>query len=59
MVWSRFDLGWPWAGLGAALVLLATMFWTNGMRGGLTTSRWRDAVGLWWLVAPMHMRHPL
>jgi hypothetical protein len=54
---SKFDLGWPWMGLGAAVVLLILMFGTDTMRSRTTGSRWWDPVWLSWLVVPMYMLH--
>ena len=57
MVWSKFDLGWPWLCLGGGLVLFAVMFGTDAMRSRTTGSRWFDPVWLSWLVVPMLMVH--
>ncbi|MGB2740947.1 MAG: HXXEE domain-containing protein [Cognaticolwellia sp.] len=57
MVWSKWDLGWPWMGLGAAIVLLAVLFLTDTMRSHRAGSRWWDMVWLSWLVVPIYMLH--
>jgi hypothetical protein len=57
MVWSKFDLGWPWLCLGGGLVLFTVLLSTNAARSDLTVSRWRDPVWLAWLVVPMLMVH--
>ena len=57
MVWSNWELGWPWLCLGGGLVLFVVMLFTNAMRNDLTVSRWRDPVWLAWLVVPMLMVH--
>jgi Protein of unknown function with HXXEE motif len=57
MVWSKWDLGWPWMGLGAAVVILVLMFATNEMRSRAAVSRWWDPVWLSWLAVPMYLLH--
>ncbi|HEY2559803.1 MAG TPA: HXXEE domain-containing protein [Caldimonas sp.] len=57
MVWSKWDLGWPWMGLGAALVILVLMFATDVMRSRTAVSRWWDPVWLSWLAVPMYLLH--
>ena len=57
MVWSNFDLGWPWMCLGGAVALFAVAFGTNAMRGRPDGSRWWDPVWLAWLAVPMLMVH--
>ena len=57
MVWSRFDLGWPWLCLGGGLVLAVVLLATDAARSNLGVSRWRDPVWLSWLVVPMLMLH--
>ena len=57
MVWSKFDLGWPWLCLGGGVALFAVMFGTNAIRSKPTDSRWRDPLWLAWLVVPMLMVH--
>ena len=54
---SKFDLGWPWMGLGGAVVLLVLMFGTDIMRSRTSRSRWWDPVWLAWLVVPMYLLH--
>ena len=57
MVWSKWDLGWPWMGLGAAVVFLVLMFATNLMRSRQIGSRWWDLVWLSWLTVPLYLLH--
>jgi uncharacterized protein with HXXEE motif len=57
MVWSKWDLGWPWMGLGAAAVLLVLMFTTDAMRSRTSGSRWWDPVWLSWLTVPVYLLH--
>jgi len=57
MVWSKWDLGWPWMGLGAAVVFLVLMFATNLMRSRQIGSRWSDLVWLSWLTVPLYLLH--
>ena len=54
---SKFDLGWPWMGLGGAVVLLVLMFGTDIMRSRTSGSRWWDPLWLAWLVVPMYLLH--
>ncbi len=55
MTW--FDMGWPFVGLGGAIVMLAIMLMTNTFRGNATVSRWCDPVWLGWLAAPVYWIH--
>ena len=57
MVWSNWDLGWPWFCLGGGVALFVVMFYTNATRCDLSRSRWWDPVWLAWLVVPMLMVH--
>ena len=57
MVWSKWDLGWPWLCLGGGLVLFTVLLCTNAGRSKPAVSRWRDPVWLAWLVVPMLMVH--
>jgi hypothetical protein len=57
MGWTRFDLLWPWIGLGAAVVLLVILFATGVLRREPQRSRWRDVVWLSWLAVPIYMIH--
>lgn len=57
MSWSRWAIGWPYIGLGGAIVLLLVMFCTRAMRSDMAVSRWRDPVWLAWLVVPMYLLH--
>ena len=55
--WDVAYLAWPWAGLGAAVVLLVLLFGTDVFRSGNTKGRWRDAYWLAWLPVPVYMLH--
>ena len=57
MVWSNWDLGWPWLCLGGGLVLFVVLLCTNAARSNPSVSRWWDPVWLSWLVVPMLMVH--
>jgi hypothetical protein len=57
MVWSKWDLGWPWMGLGAAVVFLVLMLDTDTMRSREGVPRWWDPVWLSWLAVPMYLLH--
>lgn len=57
MVWSKWDMGWPWIGLGGALVMLVLMFGTDVARSRPAVSRWWDPVWLAWLTVPMYFLH--
>ena len=57
MIWSWFDLAWPWIGLAAAVLLIFLLFGTQNLRGDLSRSRWRDPVWLSWLSVPVYMIH--
>jgi len=49
MQMSWFDIGWPFVGLGGAIVMIAVMLMTDTFRGNTAVSRWRDPVWLGWL----------
>lgn len=51
-----FHVGWPWMGLGMAVVLLILLFRTDLLHpnGG---SRWKDVTWLAWLAAPVYQIH--
>ena len=55
--WEVAYLAWPWAGLGAAIVLLVLLFATDLLRGDTGESRWRDPRWLAWLPVPVYMLH--
>jgi Protein of unknown function with HXXEE motif len=57
VIWSKWDLGWPWLCLGGGLVLFAVMFFSDFGRSNTAVSRWRDPVWLAWLPVPMLMVH--
>ena len=48
---------WPFIGLGAAIVLVAVLLWTDAFRSNLKVSRWRDLVWLAWLATPLYLVH--
>jgi hypothetical protein len=52
-----FAIGWPFVGLGGAIVMVAVMLMTDTFRGTTTIPRWRDPVWLGWLAAPLYWLH--
>ncbi len=54
---NDFDIGWPWMGLGAAVVLLVLMLGTDTMRSRASGSRWWDPTWLAWLGVPLYLVH--
>ena len=50
---------WAFMGAGGAIVMVAIMMTTDTFRSNLTVSRWRDAVWLAWLAAPLYWVHQL
>ena len=46
--YSYFFNIWPWMGLGAAVVVLILLFFTDWLRGDTTKSRWKDPFWLGW-----------
>ena len=50
---------WAFIGAGAAIVMIAIMMTTDTFRSNLSVSRWRDAVWLAWLAAPLYWVHQL
>ena len=50
-------LGWPWMGLGGAVVMIILLFCTNVLRSRPEVSRWRDPLWLAWLAVPMYLLH--
>ena len=50
---------WAFIGAGGAIVMVAIMMTTDTFRSNLTVSRWRDAVWLAWLAAPLYWVHQL
>jgi hypothetical protein len=57
MIWSWFDLAWPWIGSIAAGLLLILLLGTRRLRSDLSVSRWRDPLWLSWLPVPVYMIH--
>jgi len=57
MQMNWFDIGWPFVGLGGAIVMFAIMLLTDTFRGNTAVSRWRDPVWLGWLAAPLYWLH--
>jgi hypothetical protein len=57
MQMSWFDIGWPFVGLGGAIVMIAIMLMTDTFRGNTAVSRWCDPVWLGWLAAPVYWLH--
>ena len=54
-----FHTVWPFVGAGAAIVMVAILLTTDTFRSNTTVSRWRDAVWLAWLAAPLYWVHQL
>ena len=50
---------WPFIGGGGAIVMVAILLTTDTFRSNTTVSRWRDAVWLAWLAAPLYWVHQL
>ena len=50
---------WAFIGTGGAIVMVAIMLTTDTFRSNTTVSRWRDAVWLAWLAAPLYWVHQL
>ena len=50
---------WPFLGGGGAIVMVAIMLLTDTFRSNIAVSRWRDAVWLAWLAAPLYWIHQL
>ncbi|MEE8722982.1 MAG: HXXEE domain-containing protein [Eggerthellaceae bacterium] len=48
--------GWPWVGLGMAIVALILLFGTNLLRG-VDAPRWRDPYWLAWVAFPAYLVH--
>ena len=48
---------WPFIGVGAAIVMIAVLLWTDAFRANLAVSRWRDLVWLCWLAVPLYLLH--
>lgn len=53
---EQFWYAWPWMGLGAAVVMVLLLFFTDLLRsnGG---RRWLDPVWLAWLAVPVYLLH--
>ena len=54
-----FHTVWPFAGGGAAIVMVTILLTTDTFRGNTTVSRWRDPVWLASLAAPLYWVHQL
>jgi hypothetical protein len=50
---------WAFIGAGGAIVMVAILLTTDTFRSNPTVSRWRDAVWLAWLAAPLYWVHQL
>jgi uncharacterized protein with HXXEE motif len=48
-----FYIVWPFIGVGAAIVMIAVLLWTDAFRANFAVSRWRDLVWLCWLAVPL------
>jgi hypothetical protein len=48
---------WPFIGIGGVLVIIPILLLTDTFRSDRTVSRWRDAVWLAWLAAPLYWIH--
>ena len=55
--WDVAYLAWPWMGLGAAVVLLVSLFATDKLRADPDVPRWRDPAWLAWAVACAYLLH--
>lgn len=56
MTYNSFDFGWPWMGLGGAVVLLILLFKTDLFINS-NQSRWKDTVWLSWFIVPVYLVH--
>ena len=56
-MWVWFERYWSSVGLGAAIVLLLLLFFTNTLRDRPRVSRWRDPVWLAWLMVAAYLLH--
>jgi len=56
MTYNSFDFGWPWMGLGGAVVLVILLFKTDLFRSN-DQLRWKDPVWLAWLLIPVYLIH--
>jgi len=54
---EKFDFAWSWMCLGASLVFLVLLFFTDLLRSNLNKPRWEDAGWFAWVAAPMYMFH--
>ena len=50
---------WAFIGAGGAIVMVAILLTTDTFRSNTTVSRWRDAMWLAWLAAPLYWVHQL
>lgn len=56
-MWEWFQRYWSSTGLGAAIVLLLVLVFTNTFRSRPAVSRWRDPVWLAWLMVVAYLLH--
>lgn len=56
-MWDWFQQYWSTMGLGAGIVLLVLLFFTNTLRSRLDATRWKDPVWLSWAMAVAYMLH--
>lgn len=54
---TGFWLGWPWMGLGGAVVMIILLFCTDLLQSKPDVSRWHDPLWLAWLAVPMYLLH--
>lgn len=56
-MWEWFERYWSSVGLGAAIVLILLLWFTNVFRDRRDVSRWRDPVWLAWLMVVAYLLH--
>jgi hypothetical protein len=56
-VWEWFEWYWSSIGLGAAIILILILFFTNVFRDQFGVSRWRDPGWLAWLMTVAYLLH--
>lgn len=57
LMFTWFDLAWPWIGLGFAVALGILLFATNLLRGDRSLPRWRDLRWLSFLAVVVYLVH--
>ena len=56
-MFTVFEIGWPWIGLGAGAVLAIMLFATDALRADRSVSRWRDPAWIGWMGAVVYLIH--